>query len=58
MHEHRWIRWNPGGDDANHWCIDGDTEHHPEPCADAEAHAGDHADDTSTVDDWEVFRSA
>lgn len=53
---HRWIRHiDPETGEANHWCVDGDTEHHDEPCADAEAHAGDHADDVSTVDDWPLY---
>jgi hypothetical protein len=43
---HRWMRHvDPDTGKANHWCIDGDTGHHAEPCADAEKRTGDHADD-------------
>lgn len=53
---HRWIRATDSkSEDSQHWCIDGDTDHHDEPCTDAEAHRGDHADDVSTVDDWPVY---
>lgn len=56
-HEHRWLRYQ---DEAtgkwNHWCIDGDTGHHPEPCPDAESGTGDHEGETTTVDDMDIHR--
>jgi hypothetical protein len=43
---HRWMRHvDPETGEANHWCIDGDTEHHAEPCPDAQERLGDHAGD-------------
>lgn len=43
---HRWVRFRDEETGAvNHWCADGDTSHHDEPCTDAEARIGDHADD-------------
>lgn len=35
----------PSTGPANHWCADGDTSHHPEPCDDAANRTGDHATD-------------
>ena len=55
-HVHRWMRYVPaGGGTANHWCIDGDTIHHPEPCADADAKTGEHANDVTDQGDWPVL---
>lgn len=54
-HVHRWMRYvDPVTHDGNHWCIDGDTTHHPEPCADevADPRAGDHANDVTSQSDW------
>lgn len=52
-HQHRWMRYqDPVTDAWNHWCIDGDTEHHDEPCQDAADHTGDHAEDVPTAGDW------
>lgn len=49
-HEHRWMRYaDPETEEANHWCIDGDTGHHAEPCVDAEKRAGDHAGDPAEM---------
>jgi hypothetical protein len=54
-HAHRWLRWtDPDTGVTNHWCVDGDTEHHNEPCADAAAGTGDHEADATTVDDMPV----
>jgi hypothetical protein len=58
-HQHRWLRYQDEATKAwNHWCIDGDTQHHDEPCADADHRAGDHANDASSIADWDVFQSA
>jgi hypothetical protein len=47
---HRWMRHvDPDTGEANHWCIDGDTGHHAEPCADAEKRTGDHLSDPAEV---------
>jgi hypothetical protein len=45
---------DPVTHDGNHWCIDGDSTHHPEPCADevADPRAGDHANDVTSQSDW------
>lgn len=53
-HVHRWMRWDPTGGDANHWCVDGDTPHHLEPCADVEPKTGDHVNDVTPIEDWPV----
>lgn len=37
---------------VNHWCVDGDTGHHDEPCKAAEDRTGEHAADTTWPDDW------
>jgi hypothetical protein len=50
---HRWTRFTDTATrKTNHWCIDGDTGHHDEPCKDAEARTGDHATDTIGPDEW------
>lgn len=55
-HVHRWMRYiDPVTHDGNHWCIDGDTTHHPEPCADVEAHTGDHVNDAGGQETWPVL---
>jgi hypothetical protein len=55
-HVHRWMRYiDPVSHDGNHWCIDGDTDHHPEPCADADAHTGDHTNDVTGLETWPVL---
>lgn len=56
-HEHRWLRHqDPETGARNHWCIDGDTEHHGEPCADADHRAGEHANDSAGLDVWPVHQ--
>lgn len=54
---HHWMRYiDPDTGEANHWCIYGDTEHHPEPCKDADARTGDHADDPpNAAETWRVL---
>lgn len=57
-HVHRWMRYiDPVTHDGNHWCIDGDSTpaHHPEPCADADAHTGDHELDVTDQETWPVL---
>lgn len=58
-HVHRWMRYGPTDPEAgaeigdwNHWCADGDTDHHDEPCADAASHEGEHANDVTAQDAW------
>lgn len=49
-HAHRWTRFqDPVTKAWNHWCVDGDTEHHDEPC---EEHPAE------VVADWHVTRLA
>jgi hypothetical protein len=54
-HVHRWMRYHDTVTGVtNHWCIDGDTAHHDEPCADevADPRTGDHATDVTSQSDW------
>jgi hypothetical protein len=56
-HQHRWTRYeDPETGVWNHWCVDGDTEHHDEPCADAASQAGDHEHDAGDQETWPVLR--
>jgi hypothetical protein len=58
-HVHRWLRYEDEVTHAwNHWCVDGDSAHHDEPCADAEPRTGEHVDDTTTQDQWPILRFA
>lgn len=54
---HRWMRYvDPETGKANHWCIDGDTAHHPEPCEDAANRTGDHESDLAgAAEAWPEF---
>lgn len=54
---HRWMRHaDPETGEANHWCIDGDTGHHPEPCEDAAYRTGEHAGDPeNAAESWPEF---
>lgn len=52
-HVHRWMRHTDlDTGESNHWCVDGDTVHHPEPCQDAADRAGAHANDRAGQDAW------
>jgi hypothetical protein len=58
-HVHRWLRYEDEDTHTwSHWCVDGDSAHHDEPCADVEPRTGEHADDTTTQDQWPILRFA
>lgn len=54
---HRWARYeDPETGAWNHWCVDGDTEHHDEPCADAANRVGAHETDAGGPETWTVIK--
>jgi hypothetical protein len=58
--EHRWTRHADPDGRVNHFCVDGDTEHHDEPCEAAVNLTGEHENDPPGVkpESWPLAPSS